>query len=338
MTLPPVRHPRLKLSPFDSVAAYHVISRTVNGEFLLDDPAKEVLRKQLWQVSDYCGLHILSYALLSNHFHLLVLVPLRQPISDSELLRRYRVLYPHPTRFQSARLEVIESQLASNGPLAVAWRRRQLALMGDLSPFLQLLKQRFSIWFNKSHDRFGTLWAERFKSDLVEPSRHSLLLAAAYIDLNCIRAGLASDPKDYRFCAYSEALAGHQRAQSGLLQVIGGDSWVHARESYRQFLFSSGSLESPGKARLAPSQFASVIQAGGKLPLAALLLCRVRYFSDGAVLGSHAFVQSQLDWYRAKTGLRRRARVRPLPSQLTDWGDLAVLRGLRKDAIVFPQT
>jgi putative transposase len=57
--------------------------------------------------------------------------------------------------------------------------------------------------------------------------------------------------------------------------------------------------------------------------------CRVRYFSDGAVLGSRAFVEKQLAVYRVHTGLREQAVPHLLP-KITDWGDLAALRGLRK--------
>jgi hypothetical protein len=332
-----MRSSRLKPSPDLGVAAYHVISRTVNGEFLFDEEAKGVLRQQLWRVSDYCGVQIVTYAIMSNHFHVLVVVPQKAPVDDAELLRRYRVLYPQPTKYQAARLEVIEAQLATNGPLAVAWRRRQLALMGDLSPFVQLLKQRFSIWFNRNHGRFGTLWAERFKSDLIEPARHALKVTAAYIDLNCIRAGLVADPKDYSFCGYADAVAGHQRAQQGLYLVSGERNWEQVQESYRQFLFSLGTVEVEGKARIQPGQFEAVIEAGGKLPLPLALLCRNRFFSDGGVLGSRHYVEAQLELYREKTGCRRNATVRPLPSSIAEWGDLYVLRGLRKKAIVFPK-
>src|SRR5882724_7998784 len=217
-----MRQPRIKVAAEESEAVYHCMSRTVNGERLFDDVAKEVLRKQLWQVADYCGVRIITYAILSNHFHVLVRVPQKIAIPDGELLRRYQVLYPKPTRYQTARLAVIRQQLAGDGPEGVIWRKRQTALMGDLSQFMKLVKQRFSIWFNKSHRRFGTLWAERFKSVLVEADGRVLRTMAAYIDLNCVRAGLVRDPKDYRFCGYAEAVAGDASARQGLLSVLGG--------------------------------------------------------------------------------------------------------------------
>tara|TARA_B100001123_G_scaffold354875_1_gene407626 strand:- start:165 stop:374 length:210 start_codon:yes stop_codon:yes gene_type:complete len=68
-----------------------------------------------------------------------------------------------------------------------------MARMGDLSFFIKELKQWFSIWYNRTHKRYGTLWAERFKSVLVKGVPASLKTIAAYIDLNPVRAGLVED-------------------------------------------------------------------------------------------------------------------------------------------------
>ncbi len=327
-----MRHGRIKLSPLASQAAYHCVTRTVNGEWLFDDIAKEVLRGQLWQVADYCGVSIYTYSLLSNHFHVLVNVPLLQAVPDAELLRRYAVLYPHPTKYQTARLEVVKAQLSQNGSEAVAWRRRQLALMGDVSQFMKLVKQRFSIWYNQSHGRFGTLWAERFKSLLVAVEDRALQTTAAYIDLNCVRAGITPDPKEYRFCGYAEAVAGSAAAQAGIRGAMGGHRWDTVQASYREVLFGTGAGPRETGATIPIAEFKRVIAAGGKLPLATVLRCRIRYFTDGAVLGGKAFVQVQLAEYRRKTGRRRNTSPVPLPSW-TEWGDLATLRGLRQSAI-----
>ncbi|MDO8541301.1 MAG: transposase [Opitutaceae bacterium] len=326
-----MRQRRIKISPADNEAAYHCISRTVNGEWLFDDAAKEILRRQLWQVADYCGIHIVTYTILSNHFHVLVDVPPWQPLPDAELLRRYHVLYPIPTKHQAARLEVIVAELSLNGPQAMLWRQRQLALMGDVSQFMKLVKQRFSIWFNKSHQRFGTLWAERFKSVLVEVKDHALQTMAAYIDLNSVRAGIVRDPKEYRFCGYAEAVAGSASARAGIQRVVGGCNWSDAQAHYRELLFGTGAGIAEAAASIPLAEFQRVVAAGGRLPLAAVLRCRLRYFTDGAVLGSKAFVQTQLATYRPTTGCRKQPSPLPLPAW-TDWGDLAIMRGLREHA------
>jgi putative transposase len=326
-----MRQARIKVVTETGEAVYHCLSRTVNGERLFDDPAKEILRRQFWQVADYCGVEILTYAILANHFHVLVRVPQKRALSDGELLRRYQVLYPKPTRYQTARLEVIRRELPGNGPGAQAWRRRQLALMGDLSAFMKLVKQRYSIWYNRSHRRFGTLWSERFKSVLVEPQARVLRAVAAYIDLNAVRAGLVGDPKDYRFCGYAEAVAGVARARAGLASWHSGPDWPTVQADYRTVLFGMAAGPREHGAAITPEALAQVLAQGGRLPLATVLRCRVRYFSDGAVLGSRAFVAMHLAAYGARTGRRQGTDVRPLPP-IADWGDLATLRGLRRHA------
>jgi REP element-mobilizing transposase RayT len=304
----------------------------VNGEWLFDDPSKEVLRKQLWQMVDFCGVKIVTYNLLSNHFHVCVRIPKKVPIPDGELLRRYRVLHPYPNRHQAARLAVIEHWLATGAPEGEAWRQRMMKLMGDVSAFMKLFKQRYSIWFNKSHNRFGTLWAERFKSVLVEGSGEVLRTIAAYIDLNSVRAGMAKDPKDYRFCGYAEAVAGNELMREGLRSVCGEGTWSANQGAYRQILFGTGAGPRENGGSISSEDFKRVMAEGGKLPLSDVLRCRVKYFTDGAVLGSQAFVQTQLAVYQARTGRRRDAEPRPVPP-ITDWGKLTTLRGTRGPAL-----
>ena len=308
------------------------MSRTVNSEHCLDVTAKEVMRKQLWKIADFCGVQILTYALMSNHFHVLVRVPLKTEVPDAELLRRFKVLYPKPTKYQTARIEVIEEKLKRGE--AGAWRKQQLALMGDVSQFMKLFKQRFAIWFNSNHGRHGPFWCERFKSVLVEGRANVLTTMAAYIDLNPVRAGLAVDPKDYRFCGYAEAVAGKQNARDGIAVVVTGESgnslkWRDAHDAYRTRLFGAGAIERPGKASISPGALEKVMAAKGTLPIASVLRCRARYFTSGVVLGSKAFVAGHLATYKKLTDCRRRPETHPLP-EITDWGDLATMRGFRK--------
>ena len=35
-------------------------------------------------------MHVLTYAIMSNYFHVLVSVPVKAAVTDAELLRRYR--------------------------------------------------------------------------------------------------------------------------------------------------------------------------------------------------------------------------------------------------------
>ena len=104
-----MRSNRLKVQGSDAV--YHCMTRTVNGERLLGDREKEVLRKIIWQVADFSGVEVLTYCVMSNHFHVLVEVPELGNLSDAELMRRYKVLYPKPTKYQEASIKVLEADL-----------------------------------------------------------------------------------------------------------------------------------------------------------------------------------------------------------------------------------
>ena len=327
-----MRVPRYTIDSRSASAVYHCMSHTVS-ERHIDDAAKEIFRKQLWQIADYCGVHVLTHAIMSNHFHILVRVPRKTDLPDAELLRRYQVLYPKPTQFQTTRIEAIEEMLKQGGRDADRWRKKQLALMCDLSQYMKLLKQRFSIWFNRTHERQGTLWSERFKSVLVEGSGNILSTMAAYIDLNPVRAGLVDDPKDYRFCGYAEAVNGRKAARDGITSIVTGankESWRTAHDAYRMRLYGAGVKTRPNKASITPAALEKVMSEKGALPLATVLRCRVRYFADGAVLGSKAFVSEHLAAYRKLSGCRKHTAVQNLP-EVTDWGGMVAMRGLRKN-------
>ena len=77
--------------------------------------------------------------------------------------RRSRVL---PLRFQGgiARYRQQPDGAARVQRLLDRYRRR----MYDISVFIKELKGRFAQWYNQRHDRYGVLWAERFKSVLLE--------------------------------------------------------------------------------------------------------------------------------------------------------------------------
>ena len=314
---------------------YHCMTRTVNGERLFKDRDKEVLRKMLWRIADFSGVEVLTYCILSNHFHVLVRVPEALKVSDSELVRRFGLLYPKPTKYQAATVAEVERCLRAGGEDADAVRARLLARMGDVSEFMKSLKQRFSIWFNHTHDRYGTLWAERFKSVLVEGKGNALQTMAAYIDLNPVRAGLVEDPKDYRFCGYAEAVAGDSLAREGLRRIwadwgrdAGECAFDAALRSHRALIFGKGSA--PGRGVLISRERAVKVleEQDAVLPKAAVLRCRVRYFTDGVILGSSEYVRAFVDDWQ-----RERERKYPPKANLmqgADWGGLAVIRGLRR--------
>ena len=312
-------------------AVYHCMTRVVNGERLFKDLEKEMLRKMIWQVADFCGVQVLTYCVMSNHFHVLLRVPDRQDVDDAELMRRYQVLYPKPTKFQADSVKVLTSHLEANSDEAELLRTKLLARMGDVSEYMKAVKQRFSVWYNRNHKRYGTLWADRFKSVLVQGCGNPLQTMAAYIDLNPVRAGIVEDPKDYRFCGYAEAVAGVAKAKQGLVHVWtdrGAKRVDSALRMHRLLIFGKHA-SGAGLSEMTREHALKILdREDGELPKSVMLRCRVRYFTDGAILGSAEFV-------RGFTGAWQMERRRKHPPKVnamrgSDWGDLAVIQGLRR--------
>ncbi len=327
-----MRANRLKVQGCE--ATYHCMTRAVNGERLFDDREKEVLRKMIWQVADFCGVKVLTYCIMSNHFHVLVRVPEAAEVSDAELLRRYKVLYPKPTKYQEASMKVLERDLADGGEEAEVVRQRLMVRMGDVSEYMKTVKQRFTVWFNKSHQRYGTLWADRFKSVLVEGEGNPLRTMAAYIDLNSVRAGIVDDPKDYRFCGYAEAVAGSAPAGEGLIHIwadpIESKAVDHALQAHRSLIFGKGGdpWEVKGRVMNRAKVTKVIEQEDGVLPRAAVLRCRVRYFTDGAILGSAEYVRGFVDVLQVQARRKHPPKVNAVKG--ASWGDLSVIQSLRR--------
>jgi len=313
-----MRKKRIKIR--ENIAYYHLMSRTVNGEAFFGDVEREVLRRMIWQVCEFSGVRVVTYAVMKNHFHLLVEVPeAKTVVTDGELVRRFRVLYPRPTPWQPMPWRVLEKHLRENSPEGKSLRVSLTRRMHDISWVMKTIKQRFSRWYNGSRKRFGPLWSERFKSVLVEGDTWALRTVAAYIDLNAVRAGLVEDPKDYRFCGYAEALAGGKKAREGL-RVLDRDL-----AGYRQTLYGSGSGAKEGKEVIPREEALKVLEAKGQLPLATMLRCKVRYFSDGKVLGSKGFVEAHLPAEPGGGGHSGKARA----MEGSEWKGLSVGAGLR---------
>ncbi|HMP73188.1 MAG TPA: chemotaxis protein CheW [Kiritimatiellia bacterium] len=313
------------------------MSRVIERRFLLGDVEKHVFRKIMRGCEVFCGVRIVTYALMSNHFHILVHVPEHRDISDAELGRRLEALY---TKAKTGEImgELLRLRAEARNKEAEELKASFTYRMEDVSEFFKTLKQRFTQWYNRKNNRRGTLWEERFKSVLVEGQGNVLATMAAYIDLNPVRAGLVEDPKDYRFCGYGEAVAGVISARDGLAMVTDslgqGTEWRSAGRAYRMYLHARGEAREskPGMTR---DRVQSVLAEGGKISTHDLLRCRVRYFSDGVALGSRKFVEEIFQMHRQNFGPKRTTGARPIRG--ADLGDMFTARDLRLDAIGLPK-
>jgi len=329
-----MRFPRIKA---EGRSFYHCISRVVDGRFIFGSSGDSCFETQeflslMRRWSAFSGIRVLTYALMGNHFHLLCEVPEPRLLSQSEVLERIEAGYG-PQRVQA-----VQEQLArfAEQPDAAEQIKRLLdsyrKRMNDISIFIKELKGRFAQWYNRRHRRYGALWAERFKSLLLEGGQ-AVATVAAYIDLNPVRAALCADPKDYRYCGYAEAIAtGSTVAHEGIRTILDLPESTCSTEldrEYRKHLYLKGAAatqKNPPAFELAKAQEV-VEQEKGELSLQERLRCRIRYFSDGVILGSHSFVESHCQRLKEKIGYKRKSG--PTPVKNLGRAALWVFRNLR---------
>lgn len=337
-----MRRPRWLAPDHHPSAVYHCFSRIVDRRPVLGDAEKELFRSLLRELAEFCQLRILTFCVMSNHFHVLVEVPKPpQPLPTSEETLDALARLSGCQDVGAARQQLLSFRQSNDPDAEARWLARFHARRWNLSNFFKVLKQRFSALYNRRHGRKGTLWEERFKSVLVEGEGRALVTMAAYIDLNPVRAGLVQDPKDYRWCGYSEAVAGIPEAQDGLRRIVRAlqanetVTEQQALESYRRHLFVEGSEEGESiredgrtvRGSITREAVLKVLAAKGRLSTAEYLRCRVRYFCDGAVFGSRPFVESLFQSARHRFSPRRTTGARPIRGLAE--GGLFTLRAFR---------
>ncbi len=335
-----------KDSPEQKPAIYHCINRVVDRRFVFGDEEREKFRVFMRMQENFSGCRVLSYCVMSNHFHILLEVPPlpylddvtgQRGISDAELLKRLDAIYSK-AMVAEVSAELAEARKTGDLDWAEKVHARYTKRMHDLSDFMKTVLARFTRWFNRMHKRTGTLWEERFKSVIVESGTAARMMAA-YVDLNPVRAGMVEDPAEYRWSSYGEAVGGGpkgngKKAREGLVRAIYSDDsdvgfdstmWKQASRRYRALMgmalerktsnfksqTSIKSLDAVGKKESREEKRAAV----GRLPLpelslAKMLRTRVRYFTDGAVIGSKEFVNEAFASARERFSEKRKDGAR----------------------------
>lgn len=348
-----MNHSRIKLS---TRAFYHCVSRVVDRRIVFHADEKEVFRSILRKLETFTGVRVVTYCLMGNHFHLLLEVPEQgslPPLNAARLLELLPLLYDKATvETVAAELELVRKSgnAAHEKNILDRYEHRR----GDLSVFIKELKQRVSIFMNHRLGRTGTLWEGRFKSVLVEGGEAALQTVAAYIDLNPVRAGIVARPEDYRWSGYGESMGtgrGSRKAREGLASISRDGlenpstpiPWEAFLESYRLLLYGEGveiagdEMTGSGARRGIPRALVEeVVEGRGKPGKAEILRRKVRYFIDGAVIGSTAFVEEVFESLQEQGRMSPKRRTGARRMKGADWGELRVLRALQVRVIETP--
>lgn len=90
---------------------------------------------------------------------------------------------------------------------------------------MQFIGRRYVPYFNRKHERTGTLWEGRYRATLIDSEQY-LLACYRYVELNPVRAGLVAHPAQYRWSSYSANALGRDDpliASHELYNALGSD-------------------------------------------------------------------------------------------------------------------
>ena len=129
-------------------AVYHVVSRTALDGYVLGDVEKDYLLNLIKHLSTVYFAEVLGFCLMGNHFHLLVKMHTGEDYPDEEIKRRFKRYYG-----DNNKKELNEGQ--------IPYFREKWS---NLSEYVKEIKQGFSRYYNKTHNRKGFFWSEDSKA------------------------------------------------------------------------------------------------------------------------------------------------------------------------------
>lgn len=209
MTIARCRQVNVETTPY-----YHVIGRCVRRAFLCGyDSAsgKDYEHRRQWVIErlellcSVFAVEVCAYAVLSNHYHIVLrLAPDKaESWSQLEVLGRWDKLYGIATPIA---IGLAENALPAQQALAEEMIEVRRERLKDLSWFMKCLNEHLARRANIEDQCTGSFWESRFKSQALLDER-ALLTCMAYVDLNPIRAAMTKSLEDSDYTSVQARIA-----------------------------------------------------------------------------------------------------------------------------------
>lgn len=209
------RTPRREVFDPDTVGVYHCFNRIVRRSFLCGfDPhtgkdyshRRDWLYQRLKYLAHYFAIDVLAYAILSNHYHLVLRNRPDQvdAMGDHEVVKAWLMICPKSgKRADGTAAPPTDAEIrAELEPSRVAELRTRLS---DPSWLIRQLSQYMGIRCNAEDEITGHFWEARFgMTRLLDDA--AVLACLAYVDLNPIRAHLTDSLETYPHVSIGERL------------------------------------------------------------------------------------------------------------------------------------
>jgi REP element-mobilizing transposase RayT len=190
---------RSELIDPENAGYYHLISRCVRRAFLCGkdpetnrdfDYRRRWIENRILELANYFAIEVFSYAVMHNHYHLVVYSDPKLPESWSDLEVADKWLKVFPGRYDNPKYKVqrnLKIQAIAKDPELLALYRERL---GSLSWLMRRINEPLAKMSNAEESCKGHFWESRFKSQALLDEA-AALTCMAYVDLNPIRANMA---------------------------------------------------------------------------------------------------------------------------------------------------
>jgi len=289
----------------NQTAVYHVMSRTALEGFPLEAYEKDFLLDLIKRMAGLFFTEVYGFALMGNHFHLLVKMIPEDRFSNEEVKERLVHYYgKKKAPADDGQLPTIRQKLAS------------------LSEFVREIKVHFARFYNKRHGRRGYFWGDRFKSVIVERGE-TLINCLAYIDLNPVRAGIVDKPEDYRWNSLGYHIQTNNKddflSTDFGLKEFNVTSETERVRLYRKYVYETGAIPLSNKSHsknINRSISAIILTEERKrkfeISRADRFLHRTRYFTDSGIIGSREFVAGTYRQFKHLFQCRHEKKPKPV--------------------------
>ena len=108
----------------------------------------------------------------------------------------------------------------------------------ELSKYMQRLNMKYGRYYNKKYNRVGYVFRDRYKAEGIYSEKH-LHCCIRYIYYNPVKAGICSNPKEYPYSNYKEALTQIETKGNYIFIDIEEDSSNICKKMIEDFLLEN---------------------------------------------------------------------------------------------------
>jgi REP element-mobilizing transposase RayT len=207
---------RSQIISLENTPYYHCMARCVRRAFLCGedkltgqnfDHRKQWLIDRFKFLSSVFAIDICAYAIMSNHYHLVLYINSEQAKqwTEQEIQSRWKQVFKQGSvlvdRYLDPKIKTTKAENSKAQEVLELWRER----LTNISWYMRCLNETISRMANKEDGVKGHFWEGRFKSQALLDEQ-AVLACMVYVDLNPIRAGVCDTPETAEFTSIYERI------------------------------------------------------------------------------------------------------------------------------------